>query len=185
MANAHARKTVPPDGMTPTACDPYAADYVMGNAATFGEMALLLTDADAVMNLAGGLIVADALGIVVAVKWPFMLHVSWWSLGMLAGAMLSWISAAVHLVWAERPVTNTLSELRYRTGAPIDPSVPWEPRSSIRNAVTGLSWKQLLALIAAANVRRARARSALAWSAIAVGSLCAWALTQFMAAALG
>ncbi len=47
------------------------------------------------------------------------------NLGLLAGIVVCWLAAVFLLARAGRPVLSTLSELRWVTGAPLDPRPGW------------------------------------------------------------
>jgi hypothetical protein len=172
------------EGMAPAAERYVGASDPAADAATVTEMTSLLCDTSTIMQLAGGVLAVSAAGLVTAARWLVTTAGHGWGLGLLAGAALCWVTAAVTLVRAERPVADALGDLRWRTGAPIDPSVPWVPIGMCRPVVTELGWEQSLSLIAAANLRRARARLALRWAVITMGCVCLWAIGLALVAAL-
>ena len=54
--------------------------------------------------------------------------------GLLSGLLLCWLTAVIMLALANRPVHNALSEMRWKTGAPIDPRAGWKRRPICRAA---------------------------------------------------
>jgi hypothetical protein len=186
MPHAHAYQMVPHEGTEPTTeHDDMAVSQAASNAAAIGEMAALLGDTDAIMHLAGTLLTATAISLVIVTRLPFMAGVNGWGLVVLVAAAVCWITASALQGRAEQPVTSALGELRRRTGAPINASVPWVLGCVSRGATTGLGPDQILALITAANRRRSRARAALGWSMVAAGCFTLWAIGQLIAATAG
>jgi hypothetical protein len=164
-----------------------AAEDADSSLAAIGEMTSLLVDTRGCLWLSGGLLAAGALGLALAVAtWPAP-HVTGYArlccLGLLP-VMLSWVRAAILLVLAGRPVADVLSELRWRTGAPVDPSAPWVRWGTGGTARAQLGWDQARALISAAYLGRSRAQLAIGWAVVAVGGLCVWTAATLAIAVL-
>ena len=81
----------------------------------------LLTDA----CLLGAVAVGLALEAGVAAREPRFGLVGVINLSLLCGIASCWLVAAFLLARASRPVLNALSELRWVTGAPLDPRPGW------------------------------------------------------------
>jgi hypothetical protein len=80
------------------------------------------------------------------------------ALGLLLLVMLSWLRTSALVILAEWPVAVAFGELRRATGAPVDPSAPWLPTGARPMVASDFGWDQVVPLIAAANLRHARAR---------------------------
>jgi hypothetical protein len=94
-----------------------------------GEMAWLLRDTRSSMFLGGGVLSAITIAIGLEATFsgramrPGVLGAV--NAGLLAGLLVCWLTAVVMLAVANRPVHNVLSEMRWKTGAPIDPRAGW------------------------------------------------------------
>jgi len=129
----------------------------------------MLGDTKGSLLTSGGLLAASGLGLAAVAAWP---AARWGGvevallgpLGLLV--LLGWLRAAVLLALADRPVTDALSLLRWRTGAPADPGG--------RHA-----------LIAGARLRHERAQRALRWAVIAATAMCLWTVLVIAWAATG
>jgi hypothetical protein len=106
------------------------------------------------------------------------------SLGLLVLVMVSWLRTSLLVVLAERPVAGALGELRRVTGAPVDPSAPWLPLGVRPIPASDLGWDHVVPLIAATNLRHARARLAFSWAVITTTGFCVWMALSFAMAAL-
>jgi hypothetical protein len=102
---------------------------------------------------------------------------------LVTPVILSWLAAAVLLAAAENPVSRTLGEVRWSTGAPIDPDAPWLPLGTHPPADAEITWDYVLALIAAATRQQARARLALSAAVVTAALFLLW-MTLSLAAAL-
>jgi hypothetical protein len=158
----------------------YVADRAADRAsrpATVTELTAMLGDTKGSLLTSGGLLAAGGLGLAAVAAWP---ATRWGGvelallgpLGLLV--LLGWLRAAVLLALADRPVTDALSLLRWRTGAPIDLLVPWVPSGLDR--ITGPDPGGLHVLIAGARLRRERAQRALRWAVIASTAMCLWTM---------
>lgn len=94
--------------------------------------------------------------------------------GLLLPVVLSWLAAAVLLAVSENPVSRTLGELRWSTGAPVDPSVPWSPLGAHPPADAEVTWDYVVAVIGAATRQHARARLALFAAVVTTALFMLW-----------
>ena len=94
--------------------------------------------------------------------------------GLLIPVVLGWLVAAFLLAASESPMSRALGELRWTTGAPVDPAAPWAPLGAYPPADAEITWAYVVALIAAATCRHARARFALAAAVVATGLFLLW-----------
>jgi hypothetical protein len=142
-----------------------------------GEMAWLLHDTRSSMFLGGG--VLSALTIAIGLEAAFSGHAvrpgvaGAVNVGLLAGLLICWLIAVVMLAIANRPVHNTLSEMRWKLGAPIDPRAGWLTLP----AGTGpqeWTWARAHLLLGAARLARRRSQIADTWTYIAAAYFLLW-----------
>jgi hypothetical protein len=146
--------------------------------AVIGEMAGLLRDTRGELAIAGCVLGAILTGF--ALEAGSSVHayrpgvVGVINLVVLCGLLLSWLIAALVLAWASRPVLNALSELRWVTGAPLDPRARWMtlPRQGVYAAEW--TWGRAHLLLAAARLARYRMQLAKTWACLAGGCFLAW-----------
>lgn len=135
----------------------------------------MLGDTKGQLLVAGGLLIAAGMAVATVAAWP---ATRWGGaeltclgpLGLLV--LICWLRAAVLLALADRPVTDALSLLRWRTGAPIDLIVPWVPSGLDR--ITRPDAGGVQVLIAGARLHHERAERALHWAVIAAIAVCLW-----------
>jgi hypothetical protein len=154
--------------------------------ATVAELTAMLGDTKGCLLTSGGLIMTGALGLTAVAAW----RAHQWGgveLGMLGPlgvlVLLGWLRAAVLLALADRPVTDALSLLRWRTGAPVDLIVPWVPSGLDR--ISGPDPGGVHVLIAGARLRHDRAQRALRWAVIASTAVCVWTALAIAWTAIG
>jgi len=134
-------------------------------------------------HISGGLLAAVLLGAAtvtsaLAVRGqPLTIGAS----GLLLPVVLSWLTAAVLLAVSENPVSRALGELRWMTGAPVDPSAPWSPLASYPPANAEITWDYMVALIAAATRQHARARLALSAAIVTAAAFLLWTALSLLA----
>ena len=104
--------------------------------------------------------------------------------GLLVPVILSWLAAVILLAASESPVSRTLGELRWSTGAPLDPSAPWSPLGARAQADAEVTWDYVVALIAAATRQHARARLALSAAAVTTALFLLWMMLSLAAVSL-
>jgi len=96
------------------------------------------------------------------------------SLGLLGGIVFCWLVAVFLLAQASRPVFKAVSELRWVTGAPIDPRPGWVtlPPAGAGSAVR--TWNRAYPLLGAARLARGRMQFADTWTYFTGGFFLAW-----------
>jgi len=166
----------------------YVADGVQARdcAAAIARITSIMGDTRSLILTSGGLLAADVAGAVALMAALLgredVSAVS--SLGLLVLVTLGWLRTAVLIVLAERPVADAFGELRRATGAQVDLSAPWVSVGVTPMAASDLEWAHVVPLIAAANLRHARARLALSWAVITTAGLCVWMMLSFAIAIL-
>jgi hypothetical protein len=127
--------------------------------------------------LVGAATVTSALAVS---KRPLAIDVAW----LLMPVVLSWLAAAVLLAVSESPVSRTFGEIRWMTGAPVDPSAPWSPLGAYPSADAEVTWDYVVALIAAATRQQARARLALSGAVVTTVLFLLWMTLSLAAVTL-
>ena len=74
------------------------------------------------------------------------------NLGLLCGLLACWLAAVVVLAWAGRPVVNRVSQLRWMTGAPLDPRPEWVTLPPEGARTTDWNWDGAYLLLGAARM---------------------------------
>lgn len=157
-----------------------------GQLTTVTQIASLLGDTRCLVLVSGALLTADVVGGAVVMsallgrKEIAVLS----AIGLLLLVLPSWMRTSALVLHAEWPVAVAFGELRRATGAPVDPSAPWLPTGAQPMVVPDPGWESAIPLIAAVNVRHARARLALSWAVITTIGLCVWTAISFVGAAL-
>ena len=98
------------------------------------------------------------------------------SLGLLGGIVLCWLVAVFLLARASRPVLNALSELRWVTGAPLDPRPGWVTLPPVGADPAEWTWNRAYLLLGAARLARYRMQSADTWTYFTGGCFLAWTM---------
>jgi hypothetical protein len=96
------------------------------------------------------------------------------NLAVLCGLLLSWLIAVIVLAWASRPVLNTLSELRWVTGAPLDPRPRWLTLPRLGAYAGEWTWSRAHLLLAAARLARYRVQLAETWAYLTAVCFLVW-----------
>jgi hypothetical protein len=141
--------------------------------AVIGEMADLLRDTRASMMadacILSGIAVGVALeaGLFTRALRPGLLGVT--NVGLLGGVLACWLVAAFLLARAGRPVLNAVSELRWATGAPLDPRAGWLTLPPVGANAAEWSWNRAFLLVGAARLARYRMQFADTWTYLAGG----------------
>lgn len=150
------------------------------------EMAELLRDTRPGMLVSGITVAAVTVGTAIEeMVLPMNLHAgagTFLGLALLGILAVSVIRTAVLMIVAGRPLMDELGELRRRTGAPVDPTVPWTPVRRMPTANPTPGWERARAVLAAAHFRNARIHLALTWATVAIISFSAWTLVQLFLA---
>jgi hypothetical protein len=104
--------------------------------------------------------------------------------GLLVPVIVSWLAAVILLAVSENPVSRTLGELRWSTGALVDPSAPWSPLGAHAPADAEVTWEYVVALIAAATRQHGRARLALSAAVVTAVLFLLWMMLSLAAVSL-
>jgi hypothetical protein len=145
--------------------------------AVIGEMAGLLRDTRASLVTDGCLLGAITIGIALeagpaARAHPGLAGVV--NLGLLGGITVCWLTAAFLLARVGRPVLNALSELRWVTGAPVDPRPAWVTLPPTGADPAEWTWNRAYLLLGAARRARYRMQFADTWTYFTAGCFLAW-----------
>jgi hypothetical protein len=143
-----------------------------------GEMAWLLRDTRSSMFLGGG--VLSAITVAIGLEAAFSGHaIRSGVLGavnavLLCGLLLCWLTAVIMLAVANRPVHNALSEMRWKTGAPIDPRARWLTMPPAGSDPREWAWARAHLLLGAARLARRRTQVADTWTYITAAYFLLW-----------
>jgi len=143
-----------------------------------GEMAWLLRDTRSSMFLGGG--VLSAITVAIGLEAAFSGHaIRAGVLGainavLLCGLLLCWLTAVIMLAVANRPVHNALSEIRWKTGAPIDPRARWLTLPPAGSDPREWAWARAHLLLGAARLARRRTQVADTWTYITAAYFLLW-----------
>lgn len=155
-------------------------------AAGIARITAVLGDTRRLALICGALLAADVAGVIVTGSALLRLRhdaVTISAAVLLLPAAAAWLTAALLLVLAEQPVAGSLSQLRYDTGAPADPSAPWPPLGVPTLADADLESRHIAPLIGAAALVHARTRRALLASVIATAGFLLWTAISLAIAA--
>lgn len=142
------------------------------------EMAGLLRDTGRSVLAAGGILSAITLGIALEVAFSGRVlrpGPAGIACGVLLCVMLCcWLRAVSLLALSGRPVLDALSELRWRTGAPLDPRPRWltlPPADA-----TPEEWSVMRAhmLLAAARLGSQRVQHTVTWALVTAACFAVW-----------
>jgi len=143
-----------------------------------GEMAALLRETRGSMLVCAGLLSGLAVGGGVAAgladREPLPGAAGVISFGLMCVFVLCWLTAATRLLLAGRPVLNRLSELRWVTGAPLDPAAAWLTLPPVGAHAEGWSWTRAHLLLGAARLARCRVQFADTWTYVAAACYVVW-----------
>ena len=149
-----------------------------------GEMAWLLRDTRSGMLLGGG--VLSAITIAIGLEAAFSGHVirpgvaGAVNAGLLSGLLLCWLTAVIMLALANRPVLNALSEMRWKTGAPIDPRARWLTLPPTGADPQEWTWVRAHLLLGAARLARSRAQTADTWTYLVAAYFLVWTVVVLL-----
>jgi hypothetical protein len=96
------------------------------------------------------------------------------NLSLLCVMLASWLTAVFLLARAGRPVLKAVSELRWVTGAPLDPRAGWLTLPPAGANPAEWTWNRAHLLLGAARLARYRMQFADTWTYVAVGCFMAW-----------
>jgi hypothetical protein len=143
-----------------------------------GQMAWLLRDTRGSMLLGGS--VLSAITIAIGVEAAFSVHAVRAGLagavnaGLLSGLLLCWLAAVSLLALASRPLHDMLSEMRWKTGAPVDPRAGWLTLPPAGTDPGEWTWTSAHLLLGAARMTRRRAQIADTWTYITAAYFLIW-----------
>ena len=143
-----------------------------------GEMAWLLRDTRSSMFLGGG--VLSAITVAIGLEAAFSGHairsgiLGAVNAALLCGLLLCWLTAVIMLAVANRPVHNALSEIRWKTGAPIDPRARWLTLPPAGSDPREWAWARAHLLLGAARLARRRTQVADTWTYITAAYFLLW-----------
>lgn len=130
------------------------------------------TIADACMLSAVSLGVALEAGLSARVLRPGLAGVL--NVCLLCCLVACWLVAVVVLAWASRPVLNRVAQLRWVTGAPLDPRPGWVTLPPTGASAADWTWDRAYLLLGAARLARCRMRYADTWTYVAGGGFLMW-----------
>jgi hypothetical protein len=145
---------------------------------TIGEMAWLLRDTRSSLLLGGSVLSAITIGIALETAFsarairPGMIGAV--NVGLLCGLLFCWLRALTLRALAARPVHNALSELRWRTGAPLDPRAKWLSLPPAGTDAEEWGWTRAHLLLGAARLARARSQHADTWTYVTAACFLVW-----------
>jgi hypothetical protein len=145
---------------------------------TIGEMAWLLRDTRSSMILGGS--VLSAITVAIGLEAAFSGQAvrpgvtGAVNVALLSGLLLCWLTAVIMLALASRPVHNALSEMRWKTGAPVDPRAGWLTLPPTEADPEEWTWTRAHLLLGAARLARRRAQIADTWTYIAAAYFGVW-----------
>jgi hypothetical protein len=98
------------------------------------------------------------------------------NLGLLCGIVFCWLVSALLLARASRPVLSALSELRWVTGAPLDPRPGWVTLPPVGADPAEWTWNRAYLLLGAARLARYRMQFADTWTYFTGGCFVVWTM---------
>jgi hypothetical protein len=159
---------VPPD---------QAQDYGPAHA-IIGELARLLRETRGYLVVGGGVLAAITIGIALEAGFaaralqPGASRVV--NIGLVLGLVICWLRAITLLALAGRPVLNALSELRWQTGAPLDPRPGWLTLPPVGDCPDEWTWIRAHLLLGAARLARHRVQLADKWVYVTASCFVVW-----------
>jgi hypothetical protein len=147
-------------------------------------MARLLGDTRGSMLADGGVLSAITIGI--ALEAAFSARAlrpgvaGAFDVGILGGLLFCWLVAVTLLALAGRPVHNALSELRWRTGAPLDPRARWLTLPPAGTDPEEWTWIRAHLLLGAARLARHRIQLADTWTYVTAACFTVWTIAAFL-----
>jgi hypothetical protein len=167
-----------------TGQDPHTQAVPVPAHALISEMTDLLRDTRVNLLADGCLLggIAIGMGIEAAGASPAPLSgmAGFFNLALLCATVICWLAAACVLGWASRPVLNTLSELRWVTGAPLDPRPGWLALPPTGADPAEWTWQRAHVLLGAARLAQYRLQFANTWGYLAGACLLAWTAARVL-----
>lgn len=149
-----------------------------------GEMAGLLTDTRGSMILGGAMLSAVTMGIALVAAFSARAvrpdPAGVFNVGLLCGLVCCWLRAVILLALAGRPVLNSLSQMRWKTGAPLDSRPRWLTWPQPGTNAEEWTWMQAHLLLGSARLARSRSQLADTWTYITAAYFLAWTALVFV-----
>jgi len=142
------------------------------------ELAALLRDTRVNLSISAGTLGAITIGLALEAAFsPRALHpgaIGLVNAALLCGVLACWLRAVLLLATAGRPVVNALSELRWRTGAPVDPRPTWLALPPVGTNPEEWTWIRAHLLVGAARLSRYRLQRADTWTYVTAVGFLVW-----------
>jgi hypothetical protein len=157
--------------------DQLQQDHVFAHA-VIGELAVLLRETRGYLLVGGAVLGSVTIGIALEAGFaarslqPGAFRVL--NAGLLLGLIFCWLRAVTLLALAGRPVLNALSELRWRTGSPLDPRAQWLTLPPVGAYLDEWSWIRAHLLLGAARLARHRVQLADTWMYVTASCFVVW-----------
>jgi len=142
------------------------------------ELAALLRDTRVNLSISAGTLAAITIGLALEAAFsaralrPGVLGIV--NFALLCGLLACWARAVLLLATSGRPVVNALSELRWRTGAPLDPRATWLTLPPVGTNPGEWTWIRAHLLVGAARLTRYRLQRADTWTYVTAAVFLAW-----------
>jgi hypothetical protein len=102
------------------------------------------------------------------------------NVGLLCGLLFCWLRAVILLALAGRPVLDSLSAMRWKTGAPLDVRPGWLTLPQAGTDSQEWTWRQAHLLLGAARLARSRVQLADTWTYITAAYFLLWTAIVFL-----
>ncbi|MGH3255550.1 MAG: hypothetical protein ACRDOU_09110 [Streptosporangiaceae bacterium] len=142
------------------------------------ELAALLRDTRVNLAISAGTLAAITIGLALEAAFsaralpPGALRFV--NFALLCLLLACWLRAVLLLATSGRPVVNALSELRWRTGTPLDPRARWLTLPPAGTNPEEWTWIRAHLLVGAARLSRYRLLRADTWTYITAGGFLVW-----------
>ena len=142
------------------------------------ELAALLRDTRVNLAISAGTLAAITIGLALEAAFSARaLRPGAFGLvnaALLFGVLVCWLRTVLLLATAGRPVINALSELRWRTGAPVDPRPTWLTLPPVGTNPEEWTWIRAHLLVGAARLSRYRLQRADTWTSVTAAGFLVW-----------
>lgn len=146
--------------------------------ALIGEMAELLRETRGDMLTGGCVLASITIGIALEAGFatrafqPGIFRII--NIGLMLGLLFCWLTAAALLALAGRPTLNAVSELRWVTGAPLEPGAEWLTLPPVGANLEEWTWIRAHLLVGAGRLTRYRVHRADTWMYITASYFLVW-----------
>jgi hypothetical protein len=148
------------------------------------EMAVLLRETRGSMIVGGTMLGAVTIGIALEAAFSARAMrpgaVGAVNAGLLCGLLFCWLRAVILLALAGRPVLSTLSELRWKTGAPLDSRPGWLTLPQAGTDAQERAWTHAHLMLGAARLARSRVQLADTWTYVTAAYFLLWTVIVFL-----